>query len=138
MQRQGEVICLPAICRSSQRVDLQREGEPFDSSPLIVSAAALRGERAYTRGKRGFDLSRTADETLFFCRGGETRSASSDREQIVRVLNPLNHCQIFDQGEANGLQKFLPGFAWEGKKYISYLLCSFIPVTATLHLFISM
>lgn len=43
MQRQGEVICLPAICRSSQRVDLQREGEPFDSSPLIVSAAALRG-----------------------------------------------------------------------------------------------
>lgn len=65
MQRQGEVICLPAICRSSQRVDLQREGEPFDSSPLIASAAALRGKRAYTRGKRGFDLSRTADETLW-------------------------------------------------------------------------
>lgn len=64
------------------------------------------------------------------------RSASSDREQIVSVLNLPNHCQIFDQGEANGLQKFFPSFAWEEKK--SYLLCSFIPVTATLHLFISM
>lgn len=46
------------------------------------------------------------------------RSASSDREQIVSVLNLPNHCQIFDQGEANGLQKFFPSFAWEEKKII--------------------
>lgn len=66
-------------------------------------SSSFQGKRAYTLGKRGFDLSRTADETLFFCRGGEMRSASSDSEQIGRVLNLPNHCQIFDQGEANGL-----------------------------------
>lgn len=107
---------LPAryLSLSGQPVDLLREGKR-----LIGRLSSL--QRRLSGGRRGsrtwlFDLWWTVDETLFFCHGGEMRSAPSDRADCHRVLNLPNHCQIFDQGEANGLQK---------KNPLLVLLCSF-------------